>query len=63
MRKVSVEVKVRLIIRQDEGVSTEEVLENMDYFFKSNNGGAEIEDTEIHDWEVTDSNSSERKNG
>jgi len=54
-RKVYVNVTTRLIIRADEGVSINEVLENMGYSFTSNNDGADIEDTEITDWEITDS--------
>ena len=54
-RKVYVEVKTRLIIRMDEGIGVNEVLENMDYNFISQNDEADIEDTEIRDWEVTDS--------
>lgn len=54
-RKVYVDVQVRLIIRQDEGVETTEVLENMDYNFSDQTGQATIEDTEIRDWQVTDS--------
>ena len=55
MKKIYVEAKVRLIIRQDDGVNTEDVLDNMDYDFISNNDGADIEDTEIIDWKIQDS--------
>lgn len=54
-RKVYVNVTTRLIIRADEDVEIEGVLENMDYGFTSQTDGAEIEDTEIQDWEITDS--------
>lgn len=54
-RKVYVNVTTRLIIRADEGQSIDEVLENMDYSFTSQSSGADIEDTEITNWEVTDS--------
>jgi len=54
-RKIYVEVKTRLIINADDDVSVDEVLENMDYNFISQNDGADIEDTEIQDWKVTDS--------
>jgi len=51
-RKVYVNVTVRLIIRADEGQSIDEVLENMDYnFTASESDDADIEDTEITDWE------------
>lgn len=54
-RKVYVTVTTRLIIRADEGTDVNEVLENMDYDFTSQTDGAEIEDTEIRDWDITDS--------
>jgi len=54
-RKVYVNVTVRLIIRADEGQSIDEVLENMDYnFTASESDDADIEDTEITDWELVD---------
>ena len=55
MRKVYVTVTTRLIIRADEGVNIGGVLDDMDYHFKSQTEGAEIEDSDIQDWEVTDS--------
>jgi len=55
MRKVYVDVKVRLIIRANKGIDINEVLEEMDYDFISNTDNAEIEDTEIKDWDITDS--------
>jgi hypothetical protein len=54
-RKVYVEVKVRLIIRADEGVDINGVLEEMEYDFSSQTEGADIEDTEVQDWTITDS--------
>jgi len=54
-RKVYVDVKVRLIINMDEGIEVNTVLENMDYSFTSMTDDANIEDTEIEEWEVTDS--------
>jgi len=54
-RKVYVNVTVRLIIRADEGQSIDEVLQNMDYnFTASESDDADIEDTEITDWELVD---------
>ena len=55
MRKVYVNVTTRLIIRADDEQPIDEVLENMDYSFVSQSDGADIEDTEIQDWEVKDS--------
>ena len=54
-RKVYVDVTVRLIIRADEGVEINGVLETMDYNFTSQSDGANIEYTEIQDWVITDS--------
>ena len=55
-RKVYVDVNVRLIINVDEGQDVEEVLENMDYdFMASPRSNADIVDTEIKEWEITDS--------
>jgi len=54
-RKVYVTVTTRLIIRADEGVDIDEVIQEMDYDFTSQTEGAEIEDTEITDHEITDS--------
>ena len=54
-RKIYVNVTVRLIIRADEDQNIDEVLENMDYkFTASESDNADIEDTEITDWEVVD---------
>jgi ribosomal protein L12E/L44/L45/RPP1/RPP2 len=55
MRKVNVKVTVDLLIRADEGVSIDEVINEMEYNFTSNTEGADIEDTTIEDSEVTDS--------
>ncbi|WP_291395323.1 hypothetical protein [Acinetobacter sp.] len=55
-RKIYVNVTVRLIIRADEDQNIDEVLENMDYnFTASESDDADIEDTEITDWELVDS--------
>ena len=54
-RKVFVEVKVRLVINADEGVDIGNVINEADYNFTSQTEGAEIEDTEILDHEITDS--------
>ena len=55
MRKVYVNVTVRLVIRADEGVDISNVIDEADYSFTSNNPGADIEDTEIVNTEITDS--------
>ena len=55
MRKIYVSVSVRLIINAEESVSISDVLEEMDYDFTSQTQGADIEDSEITNWEITDS--------
>jgi hypothetical protein len=55
-RKVYVNVTTQLIIRADDDQDIYEVLQNMDYnFTASESDNADIEDTEITDWEVVDS--------
>jgi len=56
MRKVYVDVKVRLIIQANEGQDIEEVLENMDYDFSASpSTNADIVDMEIKEWDIADS--------
>jgi len=54
-RKVYVDVKVRLIIRVDEGVPVGAVIDEMDYDFTDTTGDATIEDIEITNYEIVDS--------
>lgn len=55
MRKVFVDVTVRLVINADEGVDISNVVDEADYSFTSNNTGADIVDTEILSQEIVDS--------
>lgn len=55
MRKVTVEVKVKLIINMDEGVDVQDVVNELEYDFTSGLDSADILDTEILDHEVVDS--------
>ena len=55
MRKVYVNVNARLILQVDEGVEVEDVLSNMDFEFESQTDNADILDTELTGWEITDS--------
>ena len=55
MRKVEVEIKIRLSIRADENVDIGTVINEMDYNFTDTTTQADIEDTEILDYDVTDS--------
>ena len=54
-RKVYVNVTVRLIIRADEGAEISNILDEMDYNFSDTTGKANIEDTEITNYDITDS--------
>ncbi len=55
MRKVYVNITVRAVIEMDEGIEVSEVIQEMDYGFNCNTGGADIVDTEIVGHKVTDS--------
>ena len=55
MRKVYVELKVKMILNQDEGVETSEILDEMNYNFQDTTGKADIIDTEILDYDIKDS--------
>ncbi|HUT44137.1 MAG TPA: hypothetical protein VMW95_07350 [Desulfobacterales bacterium] len=55
MRKVYVDVTVRLIIRANDGANIEDVINEMEYSFRDQTGTANIEDTEITDYEIKDS--------
>lgn len=55
MRKVYVEVKVKLIINMDDDVEVGDVIQEMDYNFTDQTDKADIVDTEIMDYEVQDS--------
>ena len=55
MRKVYIDVKVRLIIEMDEGIEVNEVMQELDYDFTSKTDGATVIDTEFDEFEVTDS--------
>ena len=55
MKKITVELKVKLLIHADETAATDEVLENMDYNFSDTTGEADIVDTEITEWDIKDS--------
>jgi len=55
MRKVYVDVSVRLVINIDEGVDIGDVINEMEYSFSDTTTNADIVDTEITGFEVTDS--------
>jgi len=53
MRKVFVEVK--LVINANDDVEFSKVMDELDYNFTDTTGRADVEDSEILDYEVTDS--------
>ena len=55
MRKVYIEVKVKLVVNMDEGVEVGDVVDELQYDFSDTTGKADVLDTEIMDYEVTDS--------
>lgn len=54
MKKIHVKVEVDLFLNVDEDVAVEEVINEMDYTFTSQTDGADIVDTTIIDFAVTD---------
>jgi len=54
-RKVYIDLKVRLVINMEEGISVDEIVNNMDYVFTFSGKEADIVDTEIEDYEIVDS--------
>jgi len=55
MRKVYVNVTTKIIVEADEGVDIEEVMSELDYNFEDTTGKANVIDTEITDYDITDS--------
>lgn len=55
MRKVTVEVKVKIDISMDEGIEVSEVINEMAYDFTSGTSKADFLDTEILNFEIKDS--------
>ena len=54
-RKVYVEVKVELIINMDESVEVDDIVNELHISLGDTTGTADLVDTEILDYEVTDS--------
>jgi hypothetical protein len=55
MRTVFLELKIKLVMNIDEGVEVSEIIDELDYHFCDTTTKATIEDTEILDYEITDS--------
>lgn len=54
MRKVEIELTVKLFMRMDEGIEVEKVLSEMDYNFTFNTPGVAVDDSGICDHKVVD---------
>jgi hypothetical protein len=54
-RKVYLEVKVKVILNLDDDTTVSKAMEEVDYSFNSNSKYFDVLDTEILDYEVTDS--------
>jgi len=55
MRKVYVNVVVKLIVLADDDVDISDVISDMFYSFDSDTEGADIDDSEITSYEIIDS--------
>jgi len=55
MRKVTIELKVKLLIHADESKEISDVINDMGYSFTYSEPGAEIVDSEVVDYNITDS--------
>ena len=54
-RKVYINVTTRLIVGMDDGIEVDDFISELNYNFDSGMDTAEVLDTEIRDYEVTDS--------
>jgi hypothetical protein len=54
-RKVTVELKIKVTMDVDEGVEIGDIISELDYEISDTTTQATIQDTEILDYEVTDS--------
>lgn len=55
MRKVVLELKIKVIIDANEDLSMNEFVQEIDYSIQDTTGCATVLDTELIDYEVTDS--------
>lgn len=55
MRKVTIEVKVKMTIAIDDDAEVGEIIDEMEYDFTDTTGKADIHDTQIEDWEIQNS--------
>lgn len=54
-RKVYIEAKVKLVLRVDGDTDVSNVMDELDYSFLDTTGKAQVEDTELLDYDITDS--------
>ena len=54
MRKIYGELLIKIVVACDNGIEITDVLSDMDYNFISQTDGADIQDTEILDFNITD---------
>lgn len=55
MRKVYIEVKVRIIVDMCDDITVADTMDNMEHDFVSGLEGATVMDTEIRDYDIQDS--------
>jgi len=55
MKKINVDLKVSILIYADEDADIGEIINELSYNFSDNTGQAEIEDTSITGYDITDS--------
>ena len=55
MRKITLTLEMRVVMSVDEGIEVAEVMDELDYTISDTTTAADILDTEIVDYEVTDS--------
>lgn len=55
MRKVYLDVNVRLIINVEDGVSVDTAMSDIEHEFTSSNENVDVVDSEVTIWNVTDS--------
>jgi hypothetical protein len=55
MRKVTVELKVKLVLNVDEGVDVSDVINELNYNFEPGNTNTTVKDQEIVDFDILDS--------
>ena len=54
-RIMEIVVKVKLMVRADDVADISDIIDEMEYDFSDTTTKADIEDTEIIDWEIIDS--------